>query len=123
MFMHSPVERKFNEYLGNIHSLLSVDIQFLEDPSFINGLLDRMEFMKRHFVLMSAEKEDVFIYQGFLEKLSTYAEDTCMWVENYKLPTPDKHPTFASLKQNLFLLSDLFCTSRNLIKSFYPATS
>ena len=120
--MHSPVERKFNEYIGNIHTLLSVDVNFLEDPSFINSLLDRMELIKRNFVLMSAEKEDVFIYQGFLERLSTYAEDTRLWVENYKVPTPERHPTFASLKENLFLLSDLFITSKNLIKSFYPAT-
>ena len=121
MFMHSPVERKFNEYLGNIHTLLSVDVKFLEDPTFINSLLDRMEFMKRNFILMSAEKEDVFIYQDFLERLANYAEDTRQWVENYKVPTPDRHPTFASLKENLFLLSDLFCTSKNLIRSFYPA--
>ena len=123
MFMHSPVERKFNEYLGNIHTLLSVDVMYLEDPSFINNLLDRMEFMKRNFTLMSAEKEDVFIYQGFLDRLATYAEDTRLWVESYKLPTPDRHPAFASLKENLFLLSDLFCTSKNLIRSFYPVNS
>jgi hypothetical protein len=118
--MHSPVERKFNEYLGNIHTLLSVDANYLEDPSFINGLLDRMEFMKRNFILMSAEKEDVFIYQEFLERLSNYAEATRTWVENYHQLTPDRHPGFISLKENLFLLSDLFCTSNNLIKSFYP---
>ena len=119
--MHTPVERKFNEYLGNIHTLLSVDVHYLEDPSFINSLLDRLEFMKRNFIMMSAEKQDVFVYQGFLERLSTYAEDTRIWVENYKLPTPEQHPSFDSLKETLFLLSDLFCTSRNLMKSFYPA--
>src|SRR4029078_969171 len=120
MFIHSPVERKFNEYVGNIHALLSVDINFLEDPSFINNLLDRLEFLKRNFVLMSAEKEDVFIYQEFLDRLATYAEDTRVWVENYSLPKPDRHPTYVSLKENLFLLSDLFSTSKNLIRSFYP---
>jgi len=119
MFMHSPVERKFNEYLGNIHTLLSVDINYLEDPSFINNLLDRMEFIKRNFILMSAEKENVFIYQDFLSRLARYAEDTLRWVESYKL-TPERHPNFGSLKENLFLLSDMFATSRNLIKSFYP---
>jgi hypothetical protein len=118
--MHSPVERKFNEYLGNIHTLLSMDAYYLEDPSFINNLLDKMEFIKRNFILMSAEKEDVFIYQGFLERLSTFAEDTRVWVENYKQFTPERHPGYSSLKENLFLLSDLFCTSRNLINSFYP---
>jgi hypothetical protein len=117
--MHSPVERKFNEYLGNIHTLLSVDVNYLEDPSFINQLLDRMEFIKRNFILMSAEKEDVFIYQEFLDRLATYAEDTLRWFENYKL-SPERHPVFGSLKENLFLLSDFFSTSKNLIRSFYP---
>jgi len=120
--MHSPVERKFNEYVGNIHTLLSVDVNFLEDPSFINNLLDRLEFMKRNCILLSSEKEDVFIYQEFLDRLATYAEDTRIWVENYNLPKPDRHPTYTSLKENLFLLSDLFCTSKNLIRSFYPAS-
>ena len=120
MVMHSPVERKFNEYLGNIHTLLSVDVNYLEDPSFINHLLDRMEFIKRNFILMSAEKEDVFIYQDFLDRLSRYSQETLLWVENYKLPTPERHPNFGSLKENLFLLSDMFSTSKNLIKSFYP---
>ena len=118
--MHSPVERKFNEYLGNIHTLLSVDVNFLEDPLFINNLLDRMEFIKRNFILMNAEKEDVFIYQSFLDRLATYSEDTRIWVESYNMPTPEFHPTFTSLKENLFLMSDLFCTSKNLIRSFYP---
>src|SRR5205809_8052478 len=102
MFTHSPVERKFNEYVENIHTLLSVDINFLEDPSFINSLLDRLEFMKRHFVLMSAVKEDVFIYTGFLDRLAIYAEYTRVWVENYNLLKPDRHPNNVSLDENHF---------------------
>gem|GEM_PF-3753656 len=118
--MHSPVEKKFNEYLGNIHTLLKDDSSYLEDPAFINELLDRMEYLQRNFVLMSAEKEDVFIYQDYLSRLSSYADETHRWVENYSKSGVDRHATIHPLKENLFLLSDMFITSQNLIKSFYP---
>ena len=122
MFMHSPVERKFNEYLGNIHAILREDVSYLNDPSFINMLLDRMEFIKRNFVLMSAEQEDVFIYQDYLGRLSAYAQDTLEWFNNYNNPPKEEYQTIYKLKENLFLLSDMFATSQNLIKSFYPVT-
>ncbi|CAN5679764.1 hypothetical protein BH11BAC1_BH11BAC1_23410 [soil metagenome] len=120
MFMHSPVERKFNEYLGNIHTILREDVSYLNDPSFINQLLDRMEYIKRNFILMSGEQEDVFIYQDYLSRLSSYAQDTLEWFDNYTTPPKVEYPTISKLKENLFLLSDMFATSQNLIKSFYP---
>jgi hypothetical protein len=120
MFMHSPVEKKFNEYLGNIHSILKEDVTYLEEPSFINELLDRMEYIKRNFVLMSAEKEDVFIYQEYLSRLSAYANDTLKWVENFNTSAINGFSTVHSLRENLFLLENMFETSQNLIKSFYP---
>ena len=120
MFMHSPVEKKFNEYLGNIHSILREDVSYLDEPGFINQLLDRMEYIKRNFVLMSAEKEDVFIYQEYLSRLSSYAQETLRWVENFNATALNRFPTIHSLKENLFLLENMFETSQNLIKSFYP---
>jgi hypothetical protein len=119
--MHSPVERKFNEYLGNLHSILHDDDCYLDEPSFVNQLLDRMEYIKRNFVLLNAEKEDVFIYQEYLARLTSYAQDTLEWVENYYLDKTDGPATMHALKENLFLLTDMFSTSQNLIKSFYPA--
>src|SRR5436190_2202900 len=119
MFMHSPVEKKFNEYLGNIHTLLRDDACYLDEPAFINQLLDRMEYIKRNFILLSGEKEDVFIYQDYLARLCSYAQDTLVWVESYKAEVLGGFPTIAPLKENLFLLSNMFETSRNLIKSFY----
>ena len=118
--MHSPVERKFNEYLGNIHALLREDVSYLDEPAFINQLLDRMEFINRNFVILSSEKEDVFNYQRYLGKLSDYAHETLKWVENYYDSRKQEHQTMHSLKENLFLLSDMFTTSQNLMKSFYP---
>ncbi|MEO8086250.1 MAG: hypothetical protein ABI763_05500 [Bacteroidota bacterium] len=120
--MHSPVERKFNEYLGNIHTILREDVSYLNDPTFINHLLDRMEYIKRNFALMSGEQEDVFIYQDYLSRLSTYAQDTLEWFDNYNTPPKAEYPTINKLKENLFLLSDMFATSQNLIKSFYPVS-
>ena len=120
MFMHSPVEKKFNEYIGNIHALLRDDYTYMEEPSFINSLLDRIEYLKRNFILLSSEKEDVFIYQNILGKLTSYAGDTFEWVVQHEHSKPTHHPTMQPLKDNLFLLSDMFATSQNLIKSFYP---
>jgi hypothetical protein len=118
--MHSPVEKKFSEYLGKIHTILREDVSYLDEPSFINQLLDRMEYMKRNFILLSAEKEDVFIYQDYLERLSAYAGDTFDWVDNYSARDMSRYPTIQTLKETLFLLSDMFSTSQKLIKSFYP---
>ena len=118
--MHSPVEKKFNEYLGNIHHILREDVSYIDDPSFINQLLDRMEFINRNFILLSAEKEDVFVYQDLLARLVTHSRETMEWVENYNASEMSEYPTINALKENLFLLSDLFSTSQNLIKSFYP---
>jgi hypothetical protein len=120
MFMHSPVERKFNEYFGKIHLLLHDDATFLEDPAFINHLLDRLEYIKRNFILLNAEKEDVFIYQDYLSRLAAYSQETQWWVENYKAGETGHHEASIELKETLFLLSDMFSTSQNLIKSFYP---
>jgi hypothetical protein len=120
MFMHSPVEKKFNEYLANIHTILRDDASYLNEPAFINQLLDRMEYIKRNFVLLSAEKEDVFIYQGYLARLTAYAQETLEWMKNKKEPQMLGYPTIKALEENLFLLSDMFATSHNLIKSFYP---
>ena len=120
--MHSPVEKKFNEYLGTIHKLLNDDVSYIEDPTFINQLLDRLEYIKRNFTLLSAEKEDVFIYQEYLARLSNYSRETQNWVENYDVPRMSGYPSISDLKKNLFLLSDMFVTSQNLIKSFYPVS-
>jgi hypothetical protein len=118
--MHSPVEKKFSEYLGNIHALLREDITYMEEPAFINNLLDRMEYLKRNFILLSSEKEDVFIYQKYLANLSAYAGDTLSWVEQYNTSKMNRHTSMTALLENIFLMSDLFTTSQNLIKSFYP---
>lgn len=119
--MHSPVEKKFNEYLGNIHRLLHDDTNFLSNPAFVNQLLDKMEYIKRNFILLSAEKEDVFTYQNYLNRLTTLAQETQEWVNSFSTENFSSEQTFGELKENLFLLSDMFATSRNLINSFYPA--
>ena len=122
MFMHTPIEKKFNEYTGNIHDILSHDASYLSEPAFLNQLLDRVEFMKRNFTLLNSEKEDVFIYQDYLARLADYAQGTLEWVEKFQVTGPTGYSTMDTLKENLFLLSDLFTTSQNLIKSFYPVT-
>ncbi len=118
--MHSPLEKKFNEYVGNIHTILREDVSYLNEPSFINQLLDRMEFIKRNFLLMNAETEDVYLYQDRLAGVSSYTKATIEWVENFKDPAITSSNTIHSLKENIFLLGDMFETSQNLIKSFYP---
>ncbi len=118
--MHSPLEKKFNEYTGKIHSLLREDASYLNEPSFINQLLDKIEYVKRNFILMNAETEDVYIYQEHLARLSNITKDTQQWVENINVPAVATSPTINELKENLFMMNDLFSTSQNLMKSFYP---
>ncbi len=120
--MHSPLEKKFNEYISNIHTILHDDVSYLNEPSFINQLLDRMELVKRNFVLMNAETEDVYLYQDRLAGISAHTKSTMEWVENYSGPAINSSSTISNLKENLFMMSDLFETSQNLIKSFYPVS-
>ena len=118
--MHSPLEKKFNEYVGNIHSILHSDVIFLNEPAFVNQLLDKMEFLKRNFVIMNSITDDVYVYQDRLSVIATHSRQTLEWVYLINVPSLQGASTFSSLKENLFMLNDLFETSQNLIKSFYP---
>jgi hypothetical protein len=120
MFMQTPVERKFEEYIGNINSILIKDEAWLSDPLFINRLLDKLENIKRSFIFLCAEKEDVYAYQEQLSKLCSKTQAVLDSVSDYQ-PDPEFIPATRSvLIEKLFLLHDLFATSQNLIKSFYP---
>lgn len=108
--------------MGNIHTIFHDDVSYLNEPSFINQLLDRMELVKRNFVLMSSNMDDVYLYQDRLASISSHARSTVEWVENFNSPIINSSSTISSLKENLFMVSDLFQTSHNLIKSFYPVS-
>ena len=117
--MHSPLEKKFNEYIGSIHALLRDDSFSTRAPQFVNQLLDRLEHIQRTFTILQAEKEDVFTYQEYLSRLVNTTNQTLEWVGS----NADKLPSEAnitSLKENIFLMCDMFETSKNLMKSFYP---
>lgn len=118
--MNSPIERKFDEYVKNIHKILSGALHHLDHAPFVNQLLDRMEYINGHFVVLNSEKEDVFVYQNHLGKLSSYTHESLEWIESYHQSKPDIFENIGSLKENFFLLNDMFATSQNLMKSFYP---
>ena len=120
--MHSPLEKKFNEYVGKIHTILHDDVSYLSEPTFINQLLDRMELVKRNFILMNADTDDVYLYQDRLASISAHTRSTVEWVDNFDSPALRNSSTISSLRENLFMMSDLFQTSHNLIKSFYPVS-
>lgn len=108
--------------MGNIHSILRDDVSYLNEPAFINQLLDRMELIKRNFVLVNADIEDVYLYQDRLAGISTHTRSALEWVEHLNSPALNSSSTLSSLKENLFMLNDLFQTSHNLIKSIYPVS-
>ena len=116
----NAAQRKFNEYIKNIHSILSDAVNHLDHVQFVNQILDRLEYINRSFTLMNGIKEDVYTYQQHLEKLSDYTTESLQWLQNYdeKLLTGIRTD---DLKNNFFMLNDMFTTSKNLIKSFYPA--
>ena len=118
--MASPLEKKFEEYLRNIHHLLHEAAQNLDHTPFVNRLLDKIEFIKRNFILLNAEKENVFSYQDHLEKLSVHTTECMGWIEEYIRSKPESFQNIDKLKHHFFMLDDLFTTSHNLIKSFYP---
>ena len=118
--MSNPLEKKFNEYLKNIHHSLQVRVDAVEHIPFINQLLDRIELIKRNFVLLRSEQEDVYTYTAHLRKLTIYTEETCRQVNEYASSNPDFISPDDQLGDHFFMMSDLFSQSRNLIQSIYP---
>lgn len=108
--------------MGNIHTILHNDASYLNEPLFVNQLLDRMELLKRSFVLMNADTDDVYLYQDRLAGISSHTEATMEWVAEFNNNAIKSASSFSSLTENFFMLNDLFQTSRNLIKSFYPVS-
>jgi hypothetical protein len=118
--MSNPLEKKFNEYLKNIHQSLQAYSDSAEHIPFINEVLDRIELIKRSFVLLRSEQEDVYNYTNHLRKLTTYTEETYRVVSEYISGNPEPQHQKEALNQNFFMMNDLFQQSQNLIQSIYP---
>ena len=119
-FMPNLLEKKFNEYLNGIHYSLQARLEHSDHVPFINSLLDRLEMIKRNFLMLLNENEDVYAYKQQLIRLHGYTDDTIRMLKEYSIANPAFSGDQDPLKDHFFMMSDLFSQSRNLIQSIYP---